>query len=281
MEDLRELYDHSDYGEAYIGMAKHVSEMSSLDRIIFEDCDLSAGKVVAPHLNYNSHPYYLCPEYVAKRIGCSLRDAATLVDCWSILDATQEMVETFISWVKARWIEKGISYFERLAKAAAEAEAIDPEDVTEDPEPYGDVPDTYSYHVIGEYPEDDNTPWIEKQPRWFRKLIEKVKKCNKLDELTKIGKEVYQSKLSRDQAGVFWTEYNLKKSQLEQSITLSPTASVFIRKIAGSNGNLASLGAYLYKVQQGKIKVANPPSKHEWTIIWKAYQERKEVHGDV
>jgi len=40
-------------------MARHVSEMPNLDRIIFEDCDLVSGKVAAPHMNLKSYPHWL------------------------------------------------------------------------------------------------------------------------------------------------------------------------------------------------------------------------------
>jgi len=282
MEDLRLLFDHTEYGEAYEGMARHALDMTQLDRMILEDCNLVSGKVVAPHLNTKSYPFWLCPEYIAKRVDCSLREATNLVDCWSILDATQKMVERFISWIKARGIEKALPYFEKLATALAEVEAIDSEDATETDGPTYTAPDLYQYHTIGEYDdEDDNKPWIKCQPKWYQFLIRKVRNCNNLDSLASIGKEIYQKNLNRDQAGVFWTEYNLRKAKLERNIKLGPAAKAMIQRIAKANGNLASLGAWLYKVQQGKVKVANPPKKHEWTVIWKTYNQRKEVHAHV
>jgi hypothetical protein len=281
MDNLRSLYDHSDYGEDYDAMARHVSEMSGLDRIIFEDCDLVSGKVAAPHTNIKSYPHWLCPEYVARKIGCHLQDAANLLDCWVMLDPTQEMVETFISWVKAKGVEKAIPYFQKLAMALAEVENIDPEDVTESDEPAYEAPDLYRYHTIGEYEEDEDEdkPWMELQPGWYQSLIQKLRECNDLDTLAVMGKEVYQKNLNRGQAGVFWTEYNLRKTKLERDIKLGPVARSMIRRIAKANGNLASLGAWLYKVQQGQVKVANPPEKHEWSVIWKTYHEQKLEHN--
>lgn len=277
IETLRSLYDHSDYGEAYDAMARHVSEMSGLDRIVFEDCGLVSGKVAAPHMNLKSYPHWLCPEYVARKIGCDLQDAANLLDCWVMLDPTQEMVETFISWVKAKGVEKALPYFEKLAIALAEVENIDPDDVTESDEPEYEAPDLYRYHTIGEYEEDEDEdkPWMELQPGWYQYLIRKVQACSDLDSLSIIGKEVYQRNLNRGQAGVFWTEYNLRKTKLERGIKLGPVARSMIQRITKANGNLASLGAWLYKVQQGQVKVANPPEKHEWTVIWKTYHEQK------
>ena len=281
METLRSLYDHSDYGEAYDAMARHVSEMSGLERIIFEDCELVGGKVVAPHVNLTAYPHWLCPEYIAKRIGCDTRQATNLLDCWVILDATREMIETFITWVKSRGVEKALPYFEKLALALAEVENIDPDDVTESEDPIYEAPDLYRYHLVGVYEDEDNTHWIDQQPAWYRKLIAQVKRLRSLDELARIGKETYQIDLSRDRAGVFWTEYNLAKQKLEAQVDLGPTAQTFIQKITSANGNLAAVGAFLYKVQQGRVKVSDPPQKHEWTAIWKTYRETREVHAHV
>jgi len=281
MQDITQIYDHSEYGEAYDGMARHVSAMSGLDRIIFEDCDLVSGKVCAPHENLVPYPHWLSVDYVAHKCACSYKEAKDLLDCWIILDATQEMVETFIRWIKLRGVEKALPYFERLAMALAEVENIDLEDVTENPEPEYRAPDEYAYHVIGEYREDEESTWMETQPKWFRKLIAKVRVVNNLDRLCSFGKEAYKLSMNHDQAGVFWTEYNLQKARLEAEVKLGPVARVFIQKIAKANGNLASLGAYLYKVQKGEVKVIDPPTTHEWKVIWKAYQERKEMHEYV
>jgi hypothetical protein len=280
METLRSLYDHSDYGEAYDAMARHVSEMSGLDRIIFEDCDLVSGKVVAPHLNLTPYPHWLCLEYVARKIGCDFQEAANLLDCWLMLDPTHEMVETFISWVKIRGVEKALPYFERLAMALAEVENIDPDDVTESDEPEYETPDLYRYHTVGEYEEDEEEkPWMELQPQWYQSLIRKLQNCMDLDNLASMGRDVYQRELNRGQASVFWYEYHRQKATLEGNIKLGPVARSMIQRIAKANGNLASLGAWLYKVQQGQVKVANPPEKHEWTVIWKTYHEQKLDHN--
>ena len=187
MQDIT-IYDHSNYGEAYDAMARHVSDMSGLDRIIFEDCNLSAGRVVAPHMNMKAYPHWLCPEYIVRKIGCELQEAADLLDCWVMLDPTQEMIETFLSWVKARGVEKALAYFEKLAMALAEVENIDPDDVTEDPEPGYEAPDPYRYHVVGEYPEDDQKAWLHNQPRWFKNLIAKSFKHIRLFQLDPIRK---------------------------------------------------------------------------------------------
>jgi hypothetical protein len=267
------------YGEGWEGMAEHVHDMSALDRIIFEECEPSETKVMAPHLNLKAYPHWLCPEYIAPRIGCDLHEAANLLDCWVMLDPTQQMVETFIAWTKARGVESSLRYFEKLALALAEVENIDVDDATETEDVDYAAPDLYRYHVLGEDESKAETPWIECQPKWYRTLIDQVRNCTDLDALAALGKAVYDRQLTHGQAGVFWTEYNLRKSALEKAVRPGPVARVFIEKIARANGNLASLGAWLYKVQQGRIAVRNVPRKHEWTVIWKAYQRRKQEHG--
>ncbi|MBN1850690.1 MAG: hypothetical protein JW932_19120 [Deltaproteobacteria bacterium] len=267
-----------DYGESFEGMARHVSAMSGLERIIFEDCDFVAGKVTAPHMNLKAYPHWLCPEYIAKKTGCGLKDASDLVECWVVLDPTWKMVECFISWVASKGIDKALPYFERLAMALAEVENIDVDDVTESEEPQYTGQDLYAYHPVGEYPDDDCTTWVERQPSWYQELIRKVKECNDLDQVSALGKEVYERDLNQYQAGVFWTEYNIVKRRIEDGIKLGPVSRSFIQRIAKANGNLASLGAWLYKVQQGLVKISNPPSRHEWTVIWKSYQQHKMGH---
>ena len=110
------LFNHEDYGEAYLGMAFHVRVMHQLDRMIFEDCAVADGAVVAPHLNVKSHcPVHLRPEILRKRIGCTFHQAVALADAWSIIEATPKMVDAFIGWVKAEGIEVGEAYYEHLA----------------------------------------------------------------------------------------------------------------------------------------------------------------------
>ena len=280
-EDLRSLYDHSDYGEAFDGMAKHVSDMSMLERQIFEDCDLVDGKVCAPHQNHTPFPFWMSTDYIAKKCNCTFREARDLLDCWMMLDPTHEMVETFIRWTKVRGVDKALSYFQKLALALAEVENIDPEDVTENPEPEYHAPDEYAYHVIGEYPEDEEPEWLDAQPVWFKNLIAKVKAIKDLETLSELGKAAYQMDMTKDQSGVFWTEYNIQKSKLESEIqrNLSTTARVFIQKIRKANGNLKSLGVYLYKIQHGDIKVQNPPTQYEWKIIWNEYRKASSLEG--
>ena len=294
------LFNHEDYGEAYLGMAFHVRDMNQLDRMIFEDCAVADGAVVAPHLNVKSHcPVHLRPEILRKRIGCTFHQAVALADAWSIIEATPKMVDAFIGFVKAKGIEAGVAYFEHIAMNLAEVEvswdldAGEPlQDETDDDaddgfEPSGDpddtyreeIPDLYAYHVIGydELAEAMDLTWEERQPRSYKGLLRKVRCIADLDALRDLGKRVYALDLARDQAGVFWYEYRKTERRIMAEIgkSLSISARRLLHQVRNANGNLAALGARLFKIQRGDVKMANPPRKHEWIVIWEAYHDQQ------
>jgi len=294
-----DLFNHEEFGEAYLGMAFHVRDMSQLDRIIFEDCAVADGAVVAPHLNVKSRcPVHLRPEILQKRIGCTFHQAVALADAWSIIEATAKMVNEFIVGIKAKGIEESIAYFERLAMELAEVEVSWEHEVGEpltdggdDPDESFDlsgdndeayqeeIPDLYAYHAIGydELAEAMELTWEERQSRSYRSLLTKVRGMNDLDVLRDLGKKVYARGLSRDQAGVFWYEYRKTEQKIMAEIgkSLSVSARRLLHQVRNANGNLAALGARLFKIQRGVIKMDDSPRKHEWIIIWAAYHDRQ------
>lgn len=290
-----DLFNHEDFGEGYLGMAFHIREMNQLDRQIFEDCTVADGAVVAPHPNVKSRcPVHLRPEILQKRIGCTFHQAVTLADAWSIIEATPKMVQCFISWIKAKGIEKGIAYFEHLAMQLAEVEvswdqegcerlhddADDSLDLSWESDAYREeIPDLYAYHVIGydELTEALELTWEERQPRSYKSLLGKVRGIGDLDALRELGKRVYALNLSRDQAGVFWHEYRKSEQRIVAALkkSLGISARRLLEQVRKANGNLAALGARLYKIQNGVVKMADPPHKHEWIVIWEAYHDRQ------
>ena len=294
------LFNHEDYGEAYLGMAFHVRDMNQLDRMIFEDCAVANGAVVAPHLNVKSRcPVHLRPEILQRRIGCAFHQAVALADAWSIIEATPKMVDAFIGFVKAKGIEAGVAYFEHIAMNLAEVEVswdLDAGELLQDEadddaddgfEPSGDpdevyreeIPDLYAYHVIGydELAEAMDLTWEERQPRSYKGLLRKVRCIADLDALRDLGKRVYALDLARDQAGVFWYEYRKTERRIMAEIgkSLSISARRLLHQVRNANGNLAALGARLFKIQRGDFKMADPPRKHEWIVIWAAYHDQQ------
>jgi hypothetical protein len=294
-----DLFNHEDFGEGYLGMAYHVREMSQLDRVLFEDCAVADGAVVAPHLNVRSRcPVHLRPEYLQKRIGCTFQQAAVLADAWSIIEATAKMVDVFIVWIKARGIDQAAAWFEHLAVQLAEvevswdAEAIEPlqgddagdrDDAHDhdggDEDDQEEIPDLYGYHVIGydELTEAMELTWEERQSRSYKSLLKQVRGMDDLDALRDLGKKVFALRLARDQAGVFWYEYRKSQMRIMEAVrkSLGASARQLVRQIRNANGNLAAFGARLYKIQSGAIKMADPPRKHEWIVIWAAYHDRQ------
>ena len=294
-----DLFNHEEFGEGYLAMAYHVRDMNQLDRIIFEDCAVSDGAVVAPHLNVKSRcPVHLRPEILQKRICCTFHQAVSLADAWSIIEATAKMVNEFIVGIKAKGIEESIAYFERLAMELAEVEVSWDHEAGESlPDDGGDddhggigdgdgddayredIPDLYAYHVIGydELAEAMELTWEERQSRSYRSMLTKVRGMNDLDALRDLGKKVYALGLSRDQAGVFWYEYRKSEQRIMTEIgkSLILPARQLLHQVQNANGNLAALGARLFKIQRGVIKMADPPRKHEWIIIWAAYHDRQ------
>ena len=301
-----DLFKHEEFGEGYLGMASHVRAMNQLDRQIFEDCTVADGAVVAPHLNVKSRcPVHLRPEFIQKKVGCTFHQAVSLADAWSIIEATPKMVQSFIVWIKAKGIEQGIAYFEHLAMKLAEVEVSwDPEaaeplrddpntgpdadaDADGDPDDsfdlYGaaddayreEIPDLYAYHVIGydELTEAMELTWEERQPRSYKSLLSKVRGIGDLDALRELGKKVYALGLSRDQAGVFWYEYRKSEQRIMAALkkSLGVSARRLLQQVRNANGNLAALGARLFKIQRGAVRMADPLAKHEWIIIWEAY----------
>jgi hypothetical protein len=234
-----------------------------------------------------------------------------LADAWSIIEATPKMVETFILWIQAKGIDNGLSYFEHLAMKLAEVEvswdsdaaepllgddaivdgdddhagADDSFDIPVDPdETYREeIPDLYGYHVIGY---DDvatlgEKTWEQKQPEWYLSLLFRLRDVDDLKSLKIIGKYAYQFDLSRGQAGVIWYEYQKAKDRMMREIRqqLSPSARRMLMQIRNANGRLSAVGALMYKIQHGVVKIADPLSDSEWSILWDAYHEQKEALG--
>ena len=206
------------------------------------------------------------------------------------------MSDTFITWVKSKGIFEAIAYFEDIALKLAEVEVSwdheafgqvpdDAEDVSDSflenvDETYREeIPDLYAYHAIGydELSEAMDLTWEERQSRSYKALLRQVRGMNDLDALRDLGKKVYAMNLSREQAGVFWYEYGKSQARIMDDIRkrLGATARGMMKQIQNANGNLAVLGARLYKIQNGAVKIADPPAKHEWIIIWEAYHDQQ------
>lgn len=154
MNSEAQLFNHNDFGEAYIGMSLHTATMTQSERMIHEDCVLSGDAVLAPHANVKSGcKSHLRPEIITKRAGCTFAQAVQLCNAWCIIEATSKMVDTFILWIKAKGAEQAVTYFEKLACQLAEVEGgceeFEAMGDESDPEEGDVIPETVGYHPIG------------------------------------------------------------------------------------------------------------------------------------
>jgi hypothetical protein len=293
----------------------HIPRMTQLDRQIYESCAISGAKVLWPHQN-TSIPRHLTIPYIMSRAKCSEQEASEIADEAALLDATPAMVDEFCRWARVRGASKLIDYLYPMALTVVEVEAEDQEEppwfynpstageklpgvfgeagICEDierdinpdyldsswqpPEKAEAPAQTLGYHVLEDFGAVEQVPWINRQPKVFVKLVERIQKAANLDALGKIGKEIYKrSSWNRNQISVLWTEYNSRKSNLERMIPLTSTTRALVARIAKANGNLSSLGIFLHKVQAGEVKVHPVPQQREWTIIWRKYRETMDV----
>jgi len=85
--------------------------------------------------------------------------------------------------------------------------------------------------------------WEARQGPRFQELVAEIDGCASLAELVLVGKRLYRAPLSRDQAGVAWTHYGLRKVALEAAVTMGATARAIMREVeatpAGALGALA------------------------------------------
>ena len=154
MNSEAQLFNHNDFGEAYIGMSLHTATMTQSERMIHEDCVLSGDAVLAPHANVKSGcKSHLRPELIAKRTGCTFAQAVQLCNAWCIIEATSKMVDTFILWIKVKGAAQAVTYFEKLACQLAEVEGgceeFESMGDESDPEEGDVIPETVGFHPIG------------------------------------------------------------------------------------------------------------------------------------
>ena len=246
------------------------------ERDIYEHTPFEQSQPMLPHEVADTCPRHLRPEVLKKQALCTYREAVHLADLLSILEASEEIAATFCRWSRMKGAQPTLGYLYRLCLALAEAESVSPEDAL-DGFTHNEVsaPETIGYHQVSL--DDDSPDWIETRPYWFQKLIATVQACTEVHELKQLCKEVYPH-LHGDYMSVFLSFYEARKGYLEKRAHkfMSKPARAFIRRIEETKTyrQLASFGAYLYKLQKGIIE--GPEIKPvEWGFIWTAYNKAK------
>jgi len=110
-----QLYNHDSYGEGWEAMANHVHDMTGLQRQLFEDCYPAGNKVCAPAFNAQTLPRRQRIEWLTEQLPHTLAEIQHLLECWEVIEATPEMIDTFISWCQQRSPKASLDYFSDLA----------------------------------------------------------------------------------------------------------------------------------------------------------------------
>ena len=246
----------------------------ALDRDIFEHTPYGLSFPAWPHEHAVACPRHLTLKWVADKAQCTPCEAAQLADALSILEAPENVALEVCRWARARGITATVNYLYRFCLAVAEVEQLPEEDaMASRAEP---VAETMAYHRIGSLEEAPD--WLECSPLWFQRLITTVRECNDIEALKALSAQVYDG-LHGDYKGVFLGYYKARKHYLESKAAkrLSPTARGYIARIEKSKTlkELGSFGIYLHKAQKGQVKA--PELKPvEWSIVWRAYNAKKE-----
>ena len=134
------------------------------------------------------------------------------------------------------------------------------------------------YIPIGVQARDFATPWIRRQPEWFQDLVHSLPRIQRLDDLERLGKDVFddQAKLNRAQAGVFWSVYKARRKVLVKR--MRPSFRRLAKWIAHSKRPTGYVGKELYKcLSENRVVLTNNMKK----ALWKVYNHRKGVEQNA
>jgi len=278
------LFDHEPWGGVPDGIGPHVNDMPILDRIIFEDCIESGGKVQAPHPNLYDVKYYKRPETIMRKCKCSMEDATNLCRFWKTIGDTPAMVNKFTRWVKNKGVSGALKYFGNLATQLSEVESVSPEEFIEALHSDPSAPDPYKYHPIGEAADDpEQSDYYETAPDWVKGILKAIENLTTIEAVSEMGKALYEYKLGVH-AGTIWMHYNERKAELtpeDEPISVRAQMIIdFIEKCRTKLG-LGKAGRRLYELQSepstvGQFGPELVIAEKDWSSIWETYKKKKE-----
>ena len=304
-----------DYGQrlTYLGEVFHVTEededivdailthgsaLSDGKRLLFESADfeVKGGVILQRHeRTYDGTSAKLRVDTILRRHPSLTKEQAQLYQQYMLQAGwtNDKLIHQMDMWIKRRGIEPALGWLSQMAMEMQKLET--PRDdalskIDRDGEEEKGIP-TYGYHRVDTIYEQEQPSWMERQPHRVRFLLEKPLRCRTLKELKVLGKECYNAEnapqkttrqrlfttLTNEQKTVFWDHYHLMQAHLLRRIPLGLTARAFLAKIKGAKSlaRLKGIGSYLFRVSKGTVRVVNPPSFEEWTIIFGAYHEAK------
>ena len=273
------LFNHTAYGESYVAMADHVSEMSGLDRIIFEDCIITGATVMAPHINEQKTLRHFFAPYIMSQIPtATIREALDFIAFFKSLEATPEMVEQFLSWINAKGIAPALKYFGSLCADLASLGTPDTDALETNPAPYFEdteleiyeapnendaVASEYSYHVLGEVEAPDFFESLDEKTTATLSTIQNATP----ESIPSIGKALFNTtSTDKKTASYIWNAYNQKKASFIKP-PAQETVSIITNLQALSFMELKQAGQNLYLSQQN-----SQLDKTQWSHIWATYK---------
>jgi len=116
-----------DFGECWTAVGAHVTEMTGLDRMIFEDGHNGSGKVQRQGMNIPivskwRRPDWLHYKFKGAGLEVTFDQAEDLIDFWNIIDPDCRIWTDFFVWTVKGGIEQALDYFENLAGSLVDDE---------------------------------------------------------------------------------------------------------------------------------------------------------------
>jgi hypothetical protein len=127
--------------------------------------------------------------------------------------------------------------------------------------------------------EEDQEPWEAGEPEWYQALLKRIMQAATQETLSALAEEIRSTTLTRDQAGVAWTAWRIRRARLEAALPIGRTARGILSRLGSVNGagrELARLGSWLYRAQRREALRLAP---HEWCAIWIAYRDRRSAQA--
>jgi len=303
LDEIHQLFDDSKYADCgFIAMAEHTAEMTTLDRIISEDCycPRNGGKVTHPRmvLSDGLTKYYRA-EYISKRLQCNSGTAERFISDWRRLSLTSDIIETVIKGIQRKHSLASASlYFTRLASQMPDSDLLNHYDTMdrlqgsiaesddETDEEFialqeelesSPVPDGYSFIPVGETGEKiapDVLTWK------YRRLIEELHgSYSYIKTKALCSKTIKDKKISNFETTMFLNEYrrhldSVTKFWLKSDKVFS---KIYNKVLKTDAKNLPKVGNWLAKLAVGKVAVPGYVPNDTFTKMLKdLYFSRKD-----
>jgi hypothetical protein len=297
LRSLRAIFLVPDNGSPVHDTMTHIAALAQRDRLWFERCEVVGEKVLAPHEHStDGKPAALTIPALRRRFGCDAQAAFEYGELLLALDATAHVIAAYAVRVDREGMEAVCRELRDLVveldlveggedpvEEGEDVLADEGSDEAEDVEAEVDAPavSTVGYHVVGSIfeVEEDQEPWEAGEPEWYQALLKRIMQAPTQETLSALAEEIRSTTLTRDQAGVAWTAWRIRRERVASCLPLGRTARGVLARIKAANGNgrdLGRLGSWLYRAQRRDALRLAP---HEWRAIWSAYRSRRNAQA--